>query len=65
MPMQCHPAHNELSVKLGIHADPNLVRQITVKDFNKFHDRVAPGLNRSLFTGKRMEAARAGMLIAT
>ena len=46
------------------HADPNLVRQITVKDFNKFHDRIAPGLNRSLFTGPRMEAARSGMLIA-
>lgn len=44
--------------------DPNLVRQITVKDFNKFHDRVAPTLNRSLFTGARMEAAQSGMLIA-
>ena len=46
-------------------ADPNLVRQITIRDFNKFHDRVAPGLNRSLFSGKRMEAVRSGMLIAT
>lgn len=45
--------------------DPNLVRQCLVKDFNKFHDRVAFGLNRALFTGPRMEAARAGMLIAT
>ena len=47
-----------------MHADPSLVRQITVKDFNKFHDRVAPTLNRSLFTGARMEAAQSGMLLA-
>ena len=47
-----------------MYADPNLVRQITVKDFNKFHDRIAPNLSRSLFTGPRMEAAQSGMVVA-
>ncbi|KAL3139153.1 hypothetical protein ABBQ32_005937 [Trebouxia sp. C0010 RCD-2024] len=45
--------------------DPNLVRQIAIKDFNKFHDRMAPQINsRSLFSGPRLEAAQAGMLLA-
>lgn len=45
-------------------ADPALVRQITVKDFNKFHDRFIPGQNIGLLSGKRAETAQAGMLVA-
>ena len=45
-------------------ADPALVRQITVKDFNKFHDRFIPGQNLGLLSGKRAETAQSGMLVA-
>ncbi|KAL3139154.1 hypothetical protein ABBQ32_005938 [Trebouxia sp. C0010 RCD-2024] len=45
--------------------DPNLVRQITVKDFNKFHDRFgAQATERSVLSGPRLEAAEAGMISA-
>ena len=45
-------------------ADPALVRQITVKDFNKFRDRFIPNFEHSVRSGKRLEASQSGMVVA-
>ena len=47
-------------------ADPELVRQVTIKDFRTFHDRVSPAssVNPSLFGGNRLKAVQANLAMA-
>lgn len=52
---------HKLSHRQFVIADPGMVRQVLVKDFNHFHDRFMPHLNKSLKSGKRRDADRAGM----
>ena len=50
------------------HADPLLARQVTIKDFSKFHDRLsagaANGLNPLLYSGNRLKASQSNMILA-
>ena len=45
-------------------ADPAVARQVTVKDFNNYHDRFIPGLDKSLKSGTRDEIDKISMLVA-
>ena len=45
-------------------ADPAVAWQVTVKDFNNFHDRFIPNLDKSLKSGVRAEADRSSMVAA-
>ena len=56
--------HCGFSHTVIIIADPAVARQITVKDFNKFHDRFIPNLDKPLKSGTRAEADRVSMVVA-
>lgn len=44
--------------------DPAVAWQVTVKEFNKFHDRFIPNLDKSLKSGIRGDAERSSMAVA-
>ncbi|KAL3134381.1 hypothetical protein ABBQ38_006635 [Trebouxia sp. C0009 RCD-2024] len=45
-------------------SDPAVAWQVTVKEFNKFHDRFIPNLDKSLKSGIRGDAERSSMAVA-